>query len=175
MRLVLRFVWRDWEIETRQQVRTVSAKPIPEGYEGAIPYLAVRNASDAIAFYKNAFGAREVLCIAHGGKIGHAELEIGKAKIMLSDEFPEHDALSPLTIGGTPIVIHLYVADVDSFTSRAIGAGLHVLRPVQDQFYGDRGGKFEDPFGHRWIIATRNEDLTPEELRARAAALFSDG
>jgi PhnB protein len=153
----------------------MSGKPIPDGYEGAIPYLALRKASAAIAFYKKAFGAREVLCIAHGGKIGHAELEIGNAKIMLSDEFPEHDALSPGTIGGTPIVIHLYVPDVDCFTRRAVDAGLHVLRPVKDQFYGDRCGKFEDPFGHRWIIATRLEDLTPEELRARAAALFSDG
>jgi len=153
----------------------MSGKPIPDGYEGAIPYLAVRKASEAIAFYKKAFGAREVLCIAHGGKIGHAELEIGNAKIMLSDEFPEHDALSPGTIGGTPFVIHLYVPDVDCFTRRAVDAGLHVLRPVKDQFYGDRCGKFEDPFGHRWIIATRLEDLTPEELQARAAALFSDG
>ncbi|MCI0598559.1 MAG: VOC family protein [Beijerinckiaceae bacterium] len=153
----------------------MSAKPIPEGHEGAIPYLAVRNASDAIAFYKKAFGAAEAICIEHGGKVGHAELAIGGARIMLCDEFPDHDALSPQTIGGTPVMIHLYVEDVDAFTSRAIGAGLKVLRPVMDQFYGDRGGKFEDPFGHRWWIATRKEDLSPEELRARAAALFASG
>ncbi len=153
----------------------MSAKPIPEGHEGAIPYLAVRNAGDAIAFYKSAFGAVEALCIEHGGKVGHAELAIGGARIMLCDEFPDHDALSPQTIGGTPVMIHLYVEDVDAFTSRAIGAGLKVLRPVMDQFYGDRGGKFEDPFGHRWWIATRKEDLSPEELRARAAALFASG
>ncbi|MCI0466868.1 MAG: VOC family protein [Beijerinckiaceae bacterium] len=153
----------------------MSVKPIPEGHEGAIPYLAVRNASDAIAFYKQAFGATEALCIEHGGKIGHAELNIGSARIMLCDEFPDHDHLSPQTLGGTPVMIHLYVKDVDSFTDHAIGAGLKVLRPVMDQFYGDRGGKFEDPFGHSWWIATRKEELSPAELKARAAALFSSG
>lgn len=148
-----------------------TVKPVPEGHEGAIPYLSIRNAGDAIDFYKRAFGAIETLCIRHEGKIGHAELEIGQAKIMLSDEFPDHDALSPQTIGGTPVMIHLYVEDVDAFTARAIGEGLRVLRPVADQFYGDRGGKFEDPSGHRWWIATRKEDVSPEELAKRAAAL----
>ncbi|HEX3495748.1 MAG TPA: VOC family protein, partial [Methylocella sp.] len=90
-------------------------------------------------------------------------------------EFPDHDALSPQTIGGTPVMIHLYVEEVDAFTARAIGAGLKVLRPVADQFYGDRGGKFEDPFGHRWWIATRTEDISPEELHKRATALFGGG
>jgi PhnB protein len=149
-----------------------TVKPIPEGHEGAIPYLSVSNASEAIAFYKNAFGAVEALCIAHEGKVGHAELTIGEARIMLCDEFPDHEALSPHTIGGTPVMIHLYVADVDAFTARAVNAGLKILRPVADQFYGDRGGKFEDPFGHRWWIATRKEDIPPEELKRRAAALF---
>jgi PhnB protein len=151
---------------------SATVKPIPEGHHGAIPYLTVSNAREAIAFYKTAFGAAEVLCIAHGGKVGHAELEIGDARIMLCDEFPDHDALSPQTIGGTPVVIHLYVEDVDALTARAIGAGITVLRPVADQFYGDRGGKFEDPYGHRWWIATHNEDISPEELNKRAAALF---
>jgi PhnB protein len=151
---------------------SATVKSIPEGHEGAIPYLAVRNAREAIAFYKNAFGAAEALCIAHEGKVGHAELEISEARIMLCDEFPDHDFLSPQTIGGTPVMIHLYVEDVDAFTARAIGAGLKVLRPVMDQFYGDRGGKFEDPFGHRWWIATHQEDISPEELRNRAAASF---
>ncbi|MGI8567826.1 MAG: VOC family protein [Methylocella sp.] len=151
---------------------SATVKPIPEGHQGAIPYLSVSNAREAIAFYKNAFGAVEVLCIAHDGTVGHAELEIGEARIMLSDEFPDHDALSPQTIGGTPVMIHLYVEDVDAFTARAVDAGLKVLRPVADQFYGDRGGKFEDPFGHRWWIATHREDVPPEELNRRAAALF---
>ena len=151
---------------------STAVKPIPEGHEGAIPYLSVSNASEAIVFYKHAFGAVEALCIAHEGKVGHAELEIGKARIMLCDEFPDHDALSPHTIGGTPVMIHLYVEDVDAFTARAVEAGLKILRPVADQFYGDRGGKFEDPFGHRWWIATHKEDIPPEELKRRAAALF---
>jgi len=151
---------------------STTVKPIPEGHEGAIPYLSIAHAAEAIGFYKRAFGAVESLCIDHEGMIGHAELEIGRARIMLSDEFPEHDALSPRTIGGTPVMIHLYVDDVDAFTERAVAAGLKVLRPVADQFYGDRGGKFEDPFGHRWWIATRKEDVAPDELRRRAAALF---
>src|SRR6202023_2809511 len=115
-----------------QRGRKMSAtvKPIPEGHQGAIPYLTVSDASKAIAFYKAAFGAAEVLCIEHGGKVGHAELEIGEARIMLCDEFPDHDALSPQTIGGTPVMIHLYVEDVDAFTARAIGAGIKGLRPV---------------------------------------------
>jgi PhnB protein len=151
---------------------SATVKPIPEGHQGAIPYLTVSNASKAIAFYKAAFGAAEVLCIERGGKVGHAELAIGEAKIMLCNEFPGHDALSPQTIGGTPVMIHLYVEDVDAFTARAIGPGMKVLRPVADQFYGERGGKFEDPFGHRWWIATHKEDISPEELKNRAAALF---
>jgi PhnB protein len=151
---------------------SATVKPIPEGHHGAIPYLSVGNANDAITFYKKAFGANEALCIAHEGKVGHAELEIGEARIMLCDEFPDHDALSPQTIGGTPVMIHLYVEDVDAFTSRAVDAGLKVLRPVMDQFYGDRGGKFEDPFGHRWWIATHKEDISPQELKTRAEALF---
>ncbi len=151
---------------------SATVKPIPDGHQGAIPYLSVSNAREAIEFYKAAFGAVEALCIAHEGKVGHAELEIGKARIMLCDEFPDMDALSPQTIGGTPVMIHLYVEDVDAFTARAVGAGLKVLRPVADQFYGDRGGKFEDPFGHRWWIATHKEDISSEELNKRAAALF---
>jgi uncharacterized glyoxalase superfamily protein PhnB len=98
-------------------------KPIPEGHQGAIPYLTVSNASEAIAFYKTDFGAVEALCITNEGMVGHAELEIGKARIMLSDEFLDHNALSPQTIGGTPVVIHLYVEDVDAFTARAVDAG----------------------------------------------------
>ena len=154
---------------------SATVKPIPDGHQGAIPYLSVSNAREAITFYKNAFGAVEALCIAHEGKVGHAELDIGKAKIMLCDEFPDHDALCPHTIGGTPVMIHLYVEDVDAFAARAVGAGLKILRPVADQFYGDRGGKFEDPFGHRWWIATRKEDISPEELNKRAAALYGGG
>lgn len=145
--------------------------PVPEGQAGATPYLAVRDGAGAIDFYRRAFGAATRLLIEHAGRVGHAELDIGQARIMLCDEFPEHDALSPHTIGGTPVLIHLYVEDVDSFTQRAVAEGLNVLTPVADQFYGDRGGKFEDPFGHRWWIASRVEEVPIEEIRRRAAAM----
>jgi PhnB protein len=148
-------------------------RAVPDGRHGAIPYLSVRGASRAIEFYKRAFGAIETLRIENEGRIGHAELEIGDARIMLSDEFPDYDALSPQSIGGTPVLIHLYVEDVDGFTRRAKDEGLKVLRPVADQFYGDRGGKFEDPFGHRWWIASHIEDVSLDEIHRRAAALYS--
>lgn len=150
----------------------MSVKPIPETRTGAFPYLTVRDAAAALEFYKQAFGARELFRIENNHKIGHAEIEIGTAIIMLSDESPACDALSPAMLGGTPVLIHLYVEDVDRFTEKAIAAGLKVLRPVADQFYGDRGGKFEDPFGHRWWFATHKEDVAPEEMKQRAAALF---
>lgn len=153
---------------------TQPVQPIPEHRAGAIPYLTIRNASEALDFYKKAFDAHELFRMEHGGKIGHAEMTIGSATIMLSEEFPEYDTLSPQAIGGTPVVIHLYVTDVDAFTGKAIAAGLKVLRPVADQFYGDRGGKFEDPFGHRWWIATHKENVSPDELKRRAAALFGE-
>lgn len=153
---------------------TQPAQPIPEHRDGAIPYLSIRNAAEALDFYKKAFGAHELLRLEHGGKIDHAEMNVGGATVMLSEEFPEYDALSPQSVGGTPVVIHLYVTDVDAFTEKAIAAGLKVLRPVADQFYGDRGGKFEDPFGHRWWIATHKEDVSPHEMKRRAAALFGD-
>jgi PhnB protein len=154
-------------------------KPSPEvgparcGRQAAIPYLCVRAAASAIDFYKRAFGAVEALRIEHDGRVGHAELEIGDARIMLSDEFPDYEALSPSTLGGAAVLIHLYVEDVDAFTRRAAEHGLKELRPVADQFYGDRGGKFEDPFGHRWWIASHIEDVEPDEIRRRAAALYS--
>jgi PhnB protein len=148
-------------------------RPVPAGRQAATPYLSVRAAGEAIEFYKRAFGAVETLRIEHEGLIGHAELQIGDAHIMLSDEFPDYEALSPKSIGGTPVLIHLYVEDVDGFTRRAENEGLRALRPVADQFYGDRGGKFEDPFGHRWWIASHIEDVSLDEIHRRAAALYS--
>ena len=146
---------------------------IPEGQAGATPYLTIRNAAAAIEFYKKAFGAIERMRLADpSGKIGHAEIKIGDALIMLSDEYPEMDVRGPESIGGSPVCMHLYVADVDAFTNRAVAAGAKVLRPVADQFYGDRGGKFADPFGHIWWFSTHKEDVPPEEMRKRAAALF---
>ena len=145
-------------------------KPIPDGYEGVTPYLICKNAEAAIDFYKRAFGAVEIVRIGQPGMVGHAEMRIGKAIFMLADEFPTMDALGPQSIGGTPVSLYIYVEDVDRFTETAIAEGLKVLKPVADQFYGDRSGHFEDPFGHRWGFATHIEDLTPEQLNERASA-----
>ena len=148
-------------------------KPIPEGQEAAIPYLCCRDAAGAIDFYKRAFGAVELLRMpAPGDKVGHAEIAIGRARIMIADEAPEMDFRSPQTIGGSPMLIHMYVEDVDAVVKRAVAAGARIARPVEDQFYGDRGGKLVDPYGHSWFIATHKEDVSPEEMKKRAAALF---
>ena len=146
-------------------------KAVPEGYHTVTPYLILRGAGDAIAFYEKAFGAAEVMRIGGpGGRIGHAEIKIGDSRLMLADEYPEIGALSPKTVGGSPVSIHLYVEDVDAAVERAVAVGAKLVRPVADQFYGDRTGGIEDPFGYRWFIATRQEDLTSEEIRRRAAA-----
>ena len=145
-------------------------KPIPEGYHTVTPYLCCKDAAAAIEFYKKAFGATEVMRMEDKGKVGHAELQIGDSRVMLADEFPEIGFLSPATVGGSPVMIHLYVEDVDTTANRAVAAGAKVTRPVADQFYGDRGGQFVDPFGHKWYVSTHKEDLTPEEIGKRAAA-----
>lgn len=151
-------------------------KAIPEGFEGATPYLSVKGAAGAIEFYKRAFGAKETMRMAGpDGKIGHAELKIGKANIMLADESPQIGFLSPMTLGGSPVTIHIYVEDVDALAGRAEAAGAKVRRPVADQFYGDRAGQFEDPFGHVWHFATHKEDVSHEEMRKRAAAFTARG
>lgn len=149
---------------------TTAVKPIPEGYHSVTPYLILSGARDAIAFYQKALGAEEVMRMADpGGKVHHAEIRIGDSRIMLADEHPEIQALSPKTIGGSPVSIHLYVEDVDAAVDRAVEAGAKLIRPVADQFYGDRTGGIEDPFGYRWFIATHKEDLTTDEIRQRAA------
>ena len=144
-------------------------KPIPDGYEGITPYLICKNAEAAIDFYKRAFGAEELYRIGQPGMVGHAEMRIGKAIFMLADEFPPM-ALSPESVGGSPVSLYIYVEDVDKFAEKAIAEGLEVLKPVSDQFYGDRSGHFKDPFGHLWGFATHVEDLTPEQLKERAAS-----
>ena len=147
-------------------------KPIPEGYHTIIPYLSIKGAADAIEFYKKAFGARESMRVAQSdGRIGHAELQLGDSRIMLADEFPDMDFRSPLSMGGSPVHIHLYVESVDTVVGRAVSAGAKVIRPVQDQFYGDRTGTVADPYGHVWHVATHTEDLSPEEIGKRAAAM----
>lgn len=145
-------------------------KAIPDGYEGITPYLICKNAEAAIEFYKKAFGAVELFRIGGPGMVGHAEMKIGNSIFMLADEFPDMGAVSPQTLGGTPVSLYIYVEDVDGFSEKAIGEGMKVLKPVTDQFYGDRSGHFEDPFGHKWGFATHKEDLTPEELNERAKA-----
>ncbi len=148
-----------------------SVKPIPDGYSSVIPYLVINGASDAIAFYKDAFGATERMRFTTpAGTIGHAEIMIGNSCIMLADESPEKNYIGPKTIGGSPVSLMVYVEDVDSIVDRAVNSGATLLRPVQDMFYGDRSGSLEDPFGHQWHIATHIEDLTLEELEARVAA-----
>ncbi len=147
-----------------------SAGPVPTGYHTVTPYLAIRDAAKAIEFYKNAFDATEVMRVpGPNGNIGHAEIEVGDSRIMLADEHPDMGFVGPQTLGGSSITIHLYVEDVDAVFGKGIQAGAKALRPVQDQFHGDRSGSFEDPFGHVWYIATHKEDLSPEELERRAA------
>ena len=149
-------------------------KPIPDGYHTATPYLIVSGAARAIEFYKQAFGATEMMRMAApDGKVGHAEIKIGDSPIMLADEHPEMGARSPQSIGGSSVSILLYFEDVDAVFNRAVVAGAKVLRPVQDQFYGDRSGIIADPFGHTWTVATHKEDLSPEEIQRRAAAMHA--
>ena len=149
----------------------MTTKPIPDGYRTATPYLIVKGAADAIEFYKRAFGATEMLRMADGqGRVGHAEIKIGDSVIMLADEHPSMGYRSPRSLGGSSVSILLYLEDVDGVFERAVKAGAKAQRPVMDQFYGDRSGTLEDPFGHVWTIATHVEDVEPEEMKRRAEA-----
>jgi PhnB protein len=151
-------------------------KPIPDGYPRVTPYLIVDGASAAIDFYTSVLGATERMRMpAPEDRVGHAELEVGDSVIMLADESPEMDARGPKAVGGTPVSLLVYVEDVDRVFDRAIEAGAKVLRPVEDRFYGDRTGGFEDPFGHRWDVATHVEDVPPDEMEKRVAAAMSAG
>lgn len=148
----------------------MAVRPVPEGHEAITPYLHVRGAAEAIAFYVKVFGARELYRMAEpGGRIGHAELRFGGGMLMLADEHPEVGALSPESVGGSPLLLVVYVEDVDATVKRALEAGARLARPVEDQFYGDRAGSVTDPFGHVWWIATNREDVPPVELERRAA------
>ena len=149
-----------------------AVKSVPEGYPSLSPYLIVRDGAAAIEFYQKVFGATLRMKLdAPGGRVGHAELEIGNALVMLADEHPEMGALAPTTIGGTPVGLHLYLEDVDAVAKKAIAAGATLKRPVENQFYGDRHGSIIDPFGHLWHISTHVEDVSPNEIARRAAAL----
>ena len=145
--------------------------PIPENYPRITPYLCIDGAEAAIGFYTKVFGAVERMRLpSPDGKIVHAELAIGEGLLMVSDEFPDWGALAPGSVGGTPVTISVYVEDVDAVFATAIKAGATSRAPVTNQFYGDRGGQFTDPFGHRWMVASHIEDLTAEEVEARMAA-----
>lgn len=148
-------------------------KPVPEGYEAVIPAFGVKGAADAIEFYKKVFGATEITRMADpAGNVAHAELQIGGGKVMLGEESPDSENHSPTSLGGTPVRMHVYVDDVDDVVARALENGARIVFPVEDQFYGDRSGRIEDPFGHQWIVSTHIEDLSLEEIERRAAALF---
>lgn len=137
------------------------------------PYLAIRSAASAIEFYRKVFDATETMRLTEpSGRIGHAEITIGGAPIMMSDEYPEMDVRSPEAFGGTPVGIHLYVADVDAVFARAVAAGAKPVRKPEDQFYGDRAATLIDPFGHRWFLATRKEDVSPDEMNRRYVKLM---
>ncbi len=145
-------------------------KPIPEGYPRVTPYLICGGASDAIEFYTSVLGAKERMRMGGpDGKVGHAELEIGNSVVMLADEHSDMGAVGPKTVGGTPVSLHVYVEDVDSAFQQALDAGATERQALENKFYGDRSGSFEDPFGHVWHVASHVEDVPPEEMEKRAA------
>lgn len=152
----------------------MTVTPIPNEQQPLAPYLIVKGAPAAIAFYEKAFGATERFRLTEpSGKVGHAELSMGGANVMLADEYPDFGALSPVTIGGSPVTLHLYVEDVDRFVERAVEAGATVLRPLTDEFFGDRVAMLVDPFGHKWHLASRREVVSPVEMQKRMDAGFA--
>ena len=149
----------------------MAVKPIPDGYRAITPYLIVKGAAEAIDFYKHCFGATEMVRMAGPhGKVGHAEMKIADSMIMLADEHPQMGYRSPASLGGSSVSILLYIENVDAVFERAVKAGAKVMRPLANQFYGDRTGTVEDPFGHLWTIATHIEDVAPEEMKRRMDA-----
>lgn len=151
-----------------------SVKPKPDGYNSVTPYLVVKGGAAAIDFYKKIFGATEIMRMPQpDGRIGHAELRIGDSVVMLADEHPEMNVVGPVTLGNSPVGLLLYVDDADKTFNAAVNAGAKVEKAMADQFYGDRSGTLVDPFGHKWTIATHKEDVTPEEMDRRMAAMSS--
>lgn len=149
---------------------------IPDGYHSITPHLVCTPCSEAIDFYKRAFGAEQVGDVMTGpdGSVGHAEMTIGDSRFMLADEWPDGPTKSPTTLGGSTAVLFLYTEDVDSLWAQAIAAGAEEIFPLETQFYGDRGGRIRDPFGHTWGLAQHVEDVTPEEMEERVAAFYED-
>ncbi|MEE9345779.1 MAG: VOC family protein [Methylococcales bacterium] len=152
----------------------MTVKSIPESFHSVTPYLCIKGATKALEFYKRAFNATEIFRLpTPGGEIGHADMIIGDSHIMLADQCEESPIQSPQVLGGASVGLHVYVNNVDALFAQAINAGAKVVKQVDDQFYGDRTGTLEDPFGHIWFLATRKEDLTPEEINKRAETLFN--
>ncbi|TAK90551.1 MAG: VOC family protein [Burkholderiaceae bacterium] len=152
----------------------MAAKPIPDGYHSVTPYLVVKGAARALEFYGKAFGAEEIMRFDEpGGKIGHAEIRIGNSVVMLADEHPEMGCLGPARPGAAGVSMLVYVEDVDTRFAQAVKAGAKAQRPVQDQFYGDRCGTLEDPFGHVWTLATHKEDVSKDEIRRRMESMHA--
>ena len=161
--------------KTAVKAKSKKVSPVPKGYNTVTPYLIVDNGASAIEFYKKAFGAKEVMRMdSPNGKVGHAELKIGDSKIMLGDACPESGARSPKEVGGSSVGIHLYLKDVDAVVQRAVAAGAKLTRPVEDQFYGDRSGGLEDPYGHNWYVSTHIEDVSPAKMKKRAAEMYGN-
>jgi PhnB protein len=159
----------------KRKAKAKKVLAIPKGYSSITAYLIVDGGAAAIEFYKKAFSAKEVMRLDQpGGKVGHAELKIGDAKIMLADECEEMGAFSPKTVGGVGMIMHFYSKNADKAVDQAVAAGAKLLRPVQTMFYGDRSGMVEDPYGHKWCIATHVEDLTMAQIKKRAAAMFAE-
>ncbi len=154
-----------------------NVRPIPEGYHTVTPHLVIKNAGEAIEFYKRAFGAEELCRMPgpDGRTVMHAELRIGDSPLMICEEFPEMGCRSPALLGGCPVTIHLYVENADRAFERAVKAGAQATMPLKNQFWGDRYGKLRDPYGYEWSVATHVEDVTPEECAKRAAAAFGSG
>jgi PhnB protein len=152
----------------------MAVKPIPEGYHTLTPYIEIENAGEAIEFYKRAFGAKEqVRMDTPGGRIGHAELEIGDSLLMLADPFPQSSIKTPKDLGGTTVNLFMYVEDADAVVQQAVDSGATVTRPVENMFWGDRFGIVTDPYGHTWSIATHVEDVSPEEMEERSKAAMA--
>jgi len=148
-------------------------EPVPSGYPTVTPYLCIDGATEAIKFYTDVFGATERMRIpAPDGKVGHAEIEIGNSVVMLSDEWPDMQVFGPRTVGGTPVTLSVYVPDVDATFGKAVAAGAKPIQEVENKFYGDRSGQFEDPFGHRWNVLTHVEDVSADEMQRRAAEVM---
>lgn len=152
----------------------MAVKPVPPGSQAVTAYLIVKGAARALDFYRRALGATEIYRLAEpSGRIGHAEFRIGGSTLMLADEYPDWGALSPASLGGTPVKLHLRVDDVDAFMKRAVAAGATELRAPKDEFFGERSGMLADPFGHQWHVSTRIEDVSPEEMQRRFTAVLS--